>query len=279
MKKINISKKYIIGIVLVVLLVGGVFLGGKAVAWNKVKTNSIGLENAQNYALADSGIDPKKAQILKTKFDHEDGEFIYEVEFIYENVKYKYDIKAVDGIVLKKSLENINNKQSNTTIVSNISAEKARDIALNDLGFLLENVEIVKMNLESEDNIPVYEIKFITNNKEYQYEINATNGNIYAKDIKTLNSGNISNNQDTNGVNTNNNQNISNISKEITIDKAKEIALKDAKLNTATFTKTKTDYDDGVKVYEMEFYSNNTEYEYEINAVTGAILDKEIERD
>ena len=33
------------------------------------------------------------------------------------------------------------------------------------------------------------------------------------------------------------------------------------------------DLDDGVMVYDVEFYSDNVEYDYEINAVTGTILE------
>ncbi|MCD8368527.1 MAG: PepSY domain-containing protein, partial [Clostridiales bacterium] len=45
----------------------------------------------------------------------------------------------------------------------------------------------------------------------------------------------------------------------------------------ATFTTAKQDKDDGVVVYDIEFYTSTKEYEYEINATTGAILDKDVE--
>ena len=56
--------------------------------------------------------------------------------------------------------------------------------------------------------------------------------------------------------------------------KAKEIALDHAGVSSskATFVKAELDYDDGVWEYEVEFYSGNTEYDYEINAVTGKII-------
>ncbi len=57
--------------------------------------------------------------------------------------------------------------------------------------------------------------------------------------------------------------------------KAKSIALNKAGVSSsaATFTKTKLDYDDGVRVYDIEFVAGNYEYELEINAKTGTILD------
>ena len=39
------------------------------------------------------------------------------------------------------------------------------------------------------------------------------------------------------------------------------------------FTKTKSDYDDGILIYELEFVSGSTEYEAEINAADGTVID------
>lgn len=43
----------------------------------------------------------------------------------------------------------------------------------------------------------------------------------------------------------------------------------------ATFTKTELDRDNGRTVYELEFYAGGTEYEYEVDAFTGAVLKSE----
>ena len=42
--------------------------------------------------------------------------------------------------------------------------------------------------------------------------------------------------------------------------------------NTVIFSRTELDYDNGIQKYEVEFYYNNREYSYEINANTGDIL-------
>ena len=54
----------------------------------------------------------------------------------------------------------------------------------------------------------------------------------------------------------------------ISIDKAKEIALNHAGLaaNQVSFVKAEKDMDDGIVKYDIEFYYNNREYNYEINA-------------
>ena len=63
--------------------------------------------------------------------------------------------------------------------------------------------------------------------------------------------------------------------KKITLNDAKQIALKHAKLTAkqVKFIKAKSDIENGKKVYDIEFYKGNTEYDYEISATTGKILE------
>ena len=55
---------------------------------------------------------------------------------------------------------------------------------------------------------------------------------------------------------------------------AKEAALKHAGFSAsdATFVEAEYDYDDGRMVYEVEFHVKGTEYDYEIDAQTGAVV-------
>lgn len=64
---------------------------------------------------------------------------------------------------------------------------------------------------------------------------------------------------------------------DISLDKAKEIALAHAGLTSdqVNFKRTELDLDDGIKKYEVEFYYNNIEYSYEIDSHTGNILSYE----
>ena len=63
--------------------------------------------------------------------------------------------------------------------------------------------------------------------------------------------------------------------------KAKSIALNHAGVseNEAYDMDIELDDEDGILVYEVEFKSGNMEYDYEINAATGAILKHESELD
>lgn len=75
--------------------------------------------------------------------------------------------------------------------------------------------------------------------------------------------------------------NNSDTKKYIGEERAKEIALKDAGVSAAdaTFIHAYLDRDDRVIDYDVEFYYDGKEYDYEINAYTGDILEKSVERE
>lgn len=62
-------------------------------------------------------------------------------------------------------------------------------------------------------------------------------------------------------------------------ERAQQIALSDARLaeNQVSKLKVRLKLDDGVWYYDVEFRTIALEYEYEIEAYSGAILDKDIE--
>ena len=70
---------------------------------------------------------------------------------------------------------------------------------------------------------------------------------------------------------------------EIPEQRAKEIALENAKVaeSDVTAMRVKKEMDDGVWRYDVEFYVQNKEYDYEINAADGTILsvDYDVEDD
>jgi len=67
----------------------------------------------------------------------------------------------------------------------------------------------------------------------------------------------------------------------ISKDDAKKIALEHAGVNEtdAQRFRAELDYDDGISVYEVEFDANGLEYDYDINAKTGEIIEFSKERD
>lgn len=143
-----------------------------------------------------------------------------------------------------------------------ITIEEAKEIALKHANLTSDQVSFIRSKKDTDNGMEKYDIEFYHENKEYDYEINATDGQIIEYDYEVENY-DIPQKQEQN----------SNIS-EITVDKAKEIALKHANLTSdqVSFKKVELDYDDGIKKYDIEFYFNNKEYNYEVDSNSGDIL-------
>lgn len=62
-------------------------------------------------------------------------------------------------------------------------------------------------------------------------------------------------------------------------EEAKGIALKDARLTEGQISgiRIRLEKDDGIQQYEVEFYAGDKEYDYEIDAVSGNILSKDMD--
>ena len=71
------------------------------------------------------------------------------------------------------------------------------------------------------------------------------------------------------------------VSESIDMETAKEIALKDAGVSAEaiSYSSAKLDWDDGRQVYEVDFFVNEIEYEYEILASSGSILKKKQDKE
>jgi len=151
-----------------------------------------------------------------------------------------------------------------------IGIEKANEIAISHAGLSSGSVSFVKAKLDTEDGVKVYDIEFYSGNVEYDYEINAATGAIvsFDQDIENYEI-------PTQPAAPTQAQTASVIS----VDKAKQIALSHAGVSGASFKKVKLDTDDGVRVYEIEFKVGNVEYDYDIDASSGAIISSSSEID
>ena len=158
--------------------------------------------------------------------------------------------------------------QSNNT-VGDIGIEKANEIAISHAGLSSGSVSFVKAKLDTEDGVKVYDIEFYSGNAEYDYEINSATGAIvsFDQDIENYE------------IPTQPAAPTQAASSVISVDKAKQIALSHAGVSGASLKKVKLDKDDGVRVYEIEFKVGNVEYEYDIDASSGAIISSSSEID
>lgn len=155
---------------------------------------------------------------------------------------------------------------TNDTAKNKITVEEAKDIALKHANLTKDKVQFIKTEESMDDGVEKYDIEFYADKTEYDYEINAQTGEVieYDTDIEDYTIPEQSNGN----------------TAKITEEKAKEIALKDANLakDKVSFIKSQLETDDGVQKYDIEFSYDNQEYNYEINADTGAIIEKEIDQ-
>ena len=253
-----------------------------------VASNKITVDEAKEIALKNANLTSDEVSFIRADTEVDNGIEKYNIEFYYENKEYDYEINAADGSIIEYDFDiesyssvqvedgNTNsNSSSNGEETSSISEEEAKEIALKHANLTNDQVTFIKSKLEIDDGIKKYDIEFYYENKEYDYEISAVDGSIIEYDFD-IESYNISQEQGGSG-NTNSNSSSNASTVAISEEKAKEIALKHANLTSdqVTFGKIKLDFDDGVQEYDIEFYYNNKEYSYEIDANSGTILSYE----
>ena len=157
---------------------------------------------------------------------------------------------------------------------SYIGKDAALSAALKAAGLNKNQVKNIEVKLDNDDGVMVYEVEFDRGYDEYDYDINAKTGavvsydnEINGKDVKSTGSSS---------------KNTS-AAKENVIGNAaaKNAALKHAGVteSQATELKVELDREDGKLVYEVEFKSAGYEYDYEIDAVKGTVLQSDKELD
>ncbi len=152
-----------------------------------------------------------------------------------------------------------------------IGGEAALDKALADAGLSKDALTRVEVEPDYDDDrrMMTYEVEFLANGQKYEYEINAVDGTILEKEIKTANADDLEEDDEP----------ITPPEGAIKREDALAIAYADAGavVEHVKRPEIELDVENGVTVYEIEFKWNGNEYEYILDALTGTILDKDIE--
>ena len=174
-----------------------------------------------------------------------------------------------------------------TTQTGDIGVAKAKEIALAKAGLSAKDVSFTKAMANVDDGRQVYDIEFYVKGKfEYEYEIDALTGKIIEESKEPWDASDYYGSEKATSVGKDSSIVASTPTKSqasgatITVDEAKAIALKKAGLTAdkVKFTKAKLERDDGKPVYDIEFYvAGQSEYEYEIDAYNGNIIDSDVE--
>lgn len=151
-----------------------------------VKDNNsadISLAEAKSIALSNAGVSSKDAKFTSAHKEYDDGINYYEIDFVTSDYEYEYEI-SIDGKVISYDRDKISAKPAKTT-ESNVSrkfigVDKAKEIALKNAGLSADEVRFKKAKLDRDDGLDLYEIEFVCDGVEYEYEINAKTGKIYS---------------------------------------------------------------------------------------------------
>ena len=157
-----------------------------------------------------------------------------------------------------------------------VDLEGAKAAALADAGLKAEDVTFFKTESDWDDGRQIYEIEFYTSDgTEYDYEINAAGGQVISCDFDAEHNGKRTQAGRQKASQGNSAGETSASADEITQDEAKAIALEAAGLGESQVSRIRIhrDRDDGRTVYEGSFGSGETEYEFEISASDGRILE------
>lgn len=213
----------------------------------------ISIDIVKDIVFKHAKVENKNIVNLEIEYDYENGNMIYDVEFDCNNIEYDYEVDAVSGKILESEIENKSKDSNNNNNSSNtyLSKDKIKEIALKKAN--VSKYYDYDIEFKFKGGTPIYEVEFETDSAEYDIKINAKNGNIIKYEVKNKK------------VDT---------SKFISKDKAKNIVLNDVKVTE--YYDYEIELDDNE--YEISFETREYEYEYKLDARTGKILEKDIDK-
>jgi len=131
----------------------------KAVASSS--SSAITVEQAKKAALDHAGAD-STARVIHAELDKEDGRLVYEVEFVFANAEYEYEIDAATGEIVSYDMEGVRLPAGSGADPegSRITAEQAEDIALAHAGVARADAVLGLTELDKDDGRTVYEVSF-----------------------------------------------------------------------------------------------------------------------
>ena len=262
--------------------------GGKPVINQQPSSQAqlISMEAAQEVALKAANIAAADAAISATTLNEVAGTSCYKVEFTSGDYAYAYTVNAETGAVMEMSSREKNavDTQAQTeatvpaadsattqssaaataqTVTGTVDEEMAQKIALEHAGVKATDATITKSKLDYEGRRQVYEIEWYAGGKKYDYEIAVDTGEILSSAYD----------EKTSGWSVSNSSNVT-----VSEADAKQTAL--GSVSGATekdIYEWKFDYDDGRPEYEGKIIYGGTEYDFTIDASSGAVIEWEAE--
>ena len=213
-----------------------------------VTTDFISLEEAKEIALKDAGLNEATQKIVFTReeLSRNSGKPCYILEFYTAKKQYSYKVDAKNGSIIEA--------------YHFILLADAKKIALDDAGVSEKVIFTEETLVAGGIKSPYYYFAFESDSARWTYKIDAVLGVIMDKTCDKI---------------------IPLAPEFIGLEKAKQIALEDAGLDEATqkivFTREELSRNQGKPCYILEFYTDKCAYSYKVDAISGDILEKNIE--
>ncbi|MDD7522528.1 MAG: PepSY domain-containing protein, partial [Clostridiales bacterium] len=156
-----------------------------------------------------------------------------------------------------------------------LSEDEIRAIVFSHAGVNANDVREFEIELDDEDGIWVYEVDFKAGSIEYDYVVNAVTGAIIRVETEIDDDPTAAP-----GTPRPTAQPTQQPGSELlSEDEIRAIVFSHAGVNANDVREFEIELDDedGIWVYEVEFESGRNEYSYEVNALTGEIIDYEID--
>lgn len=165
-----------------------------------------------------------------------------------------------------------------------IGQESAKSIAFEKAGVTEDEVSRLKVSKDRDHGRSIYEVEFDAGEKEYSYDIGASDGAVLSEETDVRDSYETqtpSGTQTTEGQDTANQQNTAesssqgdaqNVQVAVSQEDAKKAALERVPGAEEKDLRMELDLDDGQYIYEGDIVYQQTEYEFEIDANTGSFL-------
>lgn len=135
-------------------------------------------EAAKAAALDHAGLAEADLQAVRVKLDYDDGRAIYDVEFVQNAAEYDYEIDATTGEIVSYDYDAENYNGAQATTGSPVTAEEAKQIALNHAGVAESDTRAMELETDRDNGRTVYEFSWKVGFTEYDYEIDADTGEI-----------------------------------------------------------------------------------------------------
>lgn len=155
-----------------------------------------------------------------------------------------------------------------------IGEDKALQAALDSAGISEADASRVRVSADRDDGRVVYDVRFDVDGTEYDYEILASDGQVVSSDIEQRRDIRYNEERNTDGRQNGNSTDVA-----VSSEKAIETALAKVPGATENDIRIELDYDDGRYKYEGDIIYDRVEYDFEIDANSGEILEWSEERD